>query len=128
MDGEVARCELFFGFEKSQKRAPFVLGAVLMGLALRAAWRSSASSWISSRLRKANAARRFERSGILRLGKAFEPPERGLTGEPKSKLGKKDSGAGAVMGCGRDRLDIAGDATNKSSMRTKCYKTRWIQL
>lgn len=63
---------------------------------------------MSSRFKNVNAASRLVSLRGLRGGRGADDFCFGLG--PKSKLGRKDSGAGAVIGCGRDRLDMI---TNK---------------
>lgn len=57
---------------------------------------SSPSSTMSSKLRNVNAASRFDSLTGLRGGRGAE--DFGFGAAPKSKVGKKDSGAGAVIG------------------------------
>jgi hypothetical protein len=55
---------------------------------------------MSSKFINVNAASRFESETTgLRGGRGTEDFD--FEGTPKSKVGRKDSGAGAEMGCGR---------------------------
>jgi hypothetical protein len=78
-----------------------VLGGGLIRSTGLVRW-SSISSAISSKFKNVNAASRLESETTagLRGGKGAEDFGFGA-GPPKSKIGRKDSGAGAEMGCGR---------------------------
>lgn len=69
---------------------------------------------MSSKFIKAKAASRFESDTTgLRGGRGAEDFAFGSTTPPKSKDGRKDSGAGAVIGCGRAMKGSLNDFSNR---------------